>query len=163
MFAIQITTSQAIYDEWSELPVKFRLELATKIDRIADLVEAKVRENLSGGILDIKSGQLIGSIRKEIDIAAIGAVEHGGAFIAFVGPIPATPKAWALEYGGKGSYVIPVGKRGVLANRETGFFSKRDVVHPPAKEYAYLRSVPPEIAPIAKEMLLEAFINAKPH
>jgi len=99
-----------------------------------------VIENITGKVLQSRSGDLLRKLGPGPEVYA-----SGYDFIAFVGPRPAGPKEYALEFGGKGAYVIPVGLKGFLANEEDDFFSKADVVHPPSKEYRYLREARDEV------------------
>lgn len=140
MFSIQVTTDVDVLEKWTSLPQRFKAALAAKMDILAKALEDKVIENLSGKVLQTKSGQLVRSIHREVHVSEY-------EIIAFVGPIPTSPKAYVQEFGGKGAYLIQVGSKGVLANRETGFFSKHDVIHPPLPERSYLRSALLEIAP----------------
>jgi hypothetical protein len=138
MLSVQITSSEAFGERLYGLSDRVRARWNAKLESTARLLYEKVIENLSGKILQIQSGELLGSIDLEIFTSEYD-------FIAFVGPVPVTPKAVALEFGGAGDYLIPVGKGGVLANKDTGFFSKATVVHPPSKEYAYLRVAMEEV------------------
>lgn len=113
-----------------------RLRVATekKMTQLTDMLYDKVIENLSGKILQRKSGELASSIRKELDFSA--DVMIGTVYVE-----PATAKAEALEYGGKEYYPIVATKASVLH-----FFTKsgqevfaKSVRHPPSKEFAYLR------------------------
>lgn len=138
MLSIQISSSEAFGEKLYGLSERVRLRWNAKLEATARLLYEKVIENLSGRILHEQSGQLRDSIDLEIFTSDYD-------FIAFVGPVPVTPKAVALEFGGVGDYLIPVGPKGVLANPTTGFFSKHSVVHPPSKEYAYLRTAMEEV------------------
>jgi hypothetical protein len=138
MLSIQISSSDAFGERLYGLSDRVRTRWNEKLEFTAKLLYEKVIENLSGRILQVQSGQLRDSVELEV-------FTSGYDFIAFVGPVPVTPKAVALEFGGAGDYLIPLGRGGVLANRETGFFSKSTVVHPPSKEYAYLRTAMEEI------------------
>jgi hypothetical protein len=140
MLSIEIRATEDFFTKLKGYTARTQAKYNTELDRITDLVLTKVIENLSGKILQSKTGELVGSISKE--------THHSGYdFIGFVGPVPATPKAWALEFGGKHSYLIPLGDKGVLANKDEQFFSKRAVIHPPSKEYAYLRSALDDVLP----------------
>jgi hypothetical protein len=138
MLSIQITPSPGFGEKIYGLSARIRTKWNQKLEQTAELLHEKVLENLSGKILGVRSGQLRDSIQKDV-------YSSGYDFIAFVGPVPATPKAFALEYGGKGDYLIPVGPKGFLANREGDFFTKHSVDHPPSKEYAYLRMALEEV------------------
>ncbi len=138
MLSIEVQPSAAFGEKIYGLSRRVRQKWNQKLEATTYLLKEKVLQNLDGKILQKRSGQLYGSIQEEIQVSDYD-------FIAFVGPIPATPKAYALELGGKGDYVIPVGPKGMLANKEGDFFSKRDVTHTPSKEYAYLRTAMEEV------------------
>lgn len=152
MLSIQIGPSTAFGEKLYGLSKRLRSKWNARMESAGQELKAKVLENLDGKILQKRSGQLYDSI--ELDVYT-----EGYDFIAFVGPVPATPKAMSLEFGGKGDYLIPIGAKGVLANKDTGFFSKSSVIHPPSKEYAYLRtaleeieaSLPGELAGVSPE------------
>lgn len=152
MLSLEIKPSERFGERIYGLAARTRRQWNEKLGLLADLLYDKVIENLSGKVLQTKTQQLRGSITKEVSTS-------GYDFIAFVGPEPATPKAYALEFGGKSSYLIPVGPKGVLANRETDFFSKHDVIHPPSLEYRYLRSARDDVALIAPKELLIDFLG----
>jgi hypothetical protein len=140
MLSIEIRTNDAFYTKLKGYTQRTQAKYNAELDRITDLIFTKVIENLSGKILEPKTGQLRDSIVKE--------THHSGYdFIGFVGPVPTTAKAYALEFGGRDWYLIPIGERGVLANKAENFFSKSAVGHPPSKEYAYLRSALNDVLP----------------
>lgn len=113
-----------------------RLKAATerKMVELTDVMYAKVMENVSGKILQKKSGELAASIRKHVDIS-------GEPLIGEVYVDPVTPKAMALERGGDRFYPIVPTKATVLK-----FYWEKlgrtvylhYVNHPPSKEFAYL-------------------------
>jgi hypothetical protein len=140
MLSIEVKTSDRFGEKIYGLSDRIRTKWNAKLEETAHLLKEKVLQNLDGKILHKRSGQLYESIQEE-------TYTSGYYFIAFVGPIPATPKAFALELGGRGDYIIPVGPKGFLARKEDNFFSKRDVLHPPSKEYAYLRTALEEVEP----------------
>jgi hypothetical protein len=103
----------------------------------------KVIENLSGKILQQKSGQLVSSVHQFVDQVADPMT--GSVYIE-----PASPKAWALEHGGERSYLISPSKAQVLKffwdkAGQTVFFPS--VTHPPSREFAYLRTALEEMQP----------------
>ena len=119
------------YPKFDGLPEELHDAIAEKlIDQTYSLYQ-KVMRNVEGAVLNRKTGQLAESIEIHVTTST-------EPMVGWVGPVPASPKAWALEVGGKGSYIIPIGKVGVLANKETGFFSRRDVLHPPMRARHYL-------------------------
>lgn len=113
-----------------------RLRVATekKMIELTGVLYEKVQENLSGKVLQKRSGELSGSIRQVNEV-------HDDFYVGSVFPSPATDKAWALEKGGKGYYEIVATKAQMLKfvtkSGET-LFRKR-VNHPPSKEFGYLR------------------------
>jgi len=140
MLSIEIRPTQGFGEDLVDLSARQRRKADQELDRLADLLYTKVIENLSGKVLQSKTGELKGSISKEV-------YHSGYEFIAFVGPVPATAKAFALEYGGKDYYMIYPSKAQVLAwiaDDGDYVFAKR-VAHPPSKEYAYLRSALEEV------------------
>jgi hypothetical protein len=97
---------------------------------------AKVRANVDGAILARRSGQLANSIR-------VSSRQEGNDYVGSVYVDPATPKAFALEFGGTKDYIITALTKPNLMffwEREERWFVGPMVNHPPSKEYAYLRS-----------------------
>lgn len=122
------------------IPSRLVQALEDKLSTLMGLVRVKVEENLSGAVLQTKSGALKGSL--------VSGVERIGSstFVGFVdvGPMDAKVAAYAMvhEYGGKDYYeIVPVHKRMLRFVGKSG-----DVVfapyvyHPPAQERSYLRS-----------------------
>lgn len=140
MLSIEVRAEEGFFEKLKGYTARTQRKYNLELDRITELVFQKVIENLNGKILQPKTGQLRDSIQKETH-------HEGYDFIAFVGPLPPTAKAYALEYGGDHSYPIPVGPKGFLANKDDNFFSKSDVIHPPALKYAYLASALTEVEP----------------
>jgi hypothetical protein len=110
----------------------------------------KVIENVSGKILNKQSGQLASSIN--LNFGFDGNTRMGEVFVD-----PASPKAWALEKGGERSYTIVPTKAEMLHwfRDEKHHFAK-EVLHPPSKEYAYLRLAMEEMAPLVPTEMAEA-------
>lgn len=140
MLSIEVRAEEEFFTKLKGYTARTQRKYNLELDRITELVFQKIVENLNGKILQPKTGQLRDSIQKEVH-------HEGYDFIAFVGPVPATAKAYALEYGGTHEYPIPVGPKGILANKDDNFFSKRDVLHPPALKYAYLALALAEVEP----------------
>ena len=122
-----------------------RLRVATekKMVELTDLLYNKVMENISGRILQKRSGALASSIQRSVDLTQ--EVMVGSVF-----PEPADPKAWALEKGGTSNYPIVSSKGAMLKfywdkAGKTVFLSHVD--HPASKEFAYLRTALEEIVP----------------
>lgn len=130
-----------------DMDVRIWAAVVAKVTNLTQQMYEQVLENLSGKILQVKSGQLLGSIRQTVDAAS-------DTVTGVVGPEPSTPKAAALELGGNRSYTILPTKGTVLKfywdkMGSTVFFPS--VNHPPSKEYAYLRTVMEEMSGIAPE------------
>jgi hypothetical protein len=127
-----------------------------KFTKAITALHAKAIENVSGKILQVKTGQLRDSIKKESDSSSdpmIGSV--------FVDPV--TPKALALEYGGKGSYPIDP-----INGMWLKFYWERigevvfldHVNHPPSHEYRYLGEAMDEMQSKIPIEFQEALLNA---
>lgn len=123
-----------------------RLRVATerKMIELTAIMYEKVIENLSGKILQKRSGQLASSIRMENDV-------NGDFYVGSVYPSPADDKAYVLEKGGKGYYPIPTSSKGQILH----FFTKtgeevftKSVNHPPSREFAYMRTALEEVMPM---------------
>jgi len=113
-----------------------RLRVATEKQAIksTDLLYDKVQENLSGRILQKRTGDLAASIHKLYD-------NTGDGYIGEVYVDPADDKAKALEYGGKGYYTIVPSKGEFLKfywEKMGSVVFARSVNHPPSKAYHYL-------------------------
>lgn len=120
MISIAISENSAeVIAGISGLPDKVAAVMEEKFGLLINKLRDKVRDNLSGKVLNIKSGALVNALNS-------GVVRQGSSLIGFVeiDPPNETVKEYALahEYGGKNSYWILVGPIGVLANKETGFF-----------------------------------------
>lgn len=135
----------------SDLAQEFRSALEVKFTQLAKQLYDKVMENVSGKILEQRTGELAGSIRQLTDIS-------GDFMTTILGPVPETPKAFALEYGGSEFYPIFPSKAKVLHF----FWSKigqevwlPSVNHPPSREFAYMRSALAELEGAATEEMRE--------
>src|SRR5579872_2012237 len=78
-----------------------------KVELLQHLLADKIRANLSGDILQVRSGKLLGSVKElpiEIDNGVVhGPVQVGGPDIPY-GPV--------LEHGGTRNYnIVPVNKQ----------------------------------------------------
>lgn len=144
--------------------IEFKFEYDGKIDTMADRVTTavtkklaeltirmyeKVIENVSGKLLQKQSGQLLSSI--DLNFGFDGNTKVGEVLVS-----PATPKAWALEKGGEDFYTIIPTKTDLLHwFRDDKHHFAKEVLHPPSKEYAYLRTALEEIQGVALEELQE--------
>jgi hypothetical protein len=133
------------------LEEEIKQAIAAKLVSLTDMLYSKVMDNVSGKILQKQTGQLAGSIRQEI-------VDGSDTMTGTVFVEPATMKAWALERGGeeaytivptKGQYLSWIGKDGIRV------FAKQ-VLHPPSKEFAYLREALGEMEQLVPEGFREA-------
>jgi hypothetical protein len=138
------------------LEADFKLAVETKFHELAEQLYQKVMANLSGKILQRQSGQLAGSIRKEVDTG-------GDTLIAIVGPEVESPKAWALEKGGEKYYAIVPVKAKALHFYWTKIGQEvwlPYVDHPPSKEFGYLARALAEMYEIAPEEMALAIERA---
>jgi len=122
--------------------------VAAKVEQLTNLMHEKVVENVSGKILQKKSGQLAESIQQRFEYGA--EVVRGSVF-----PEPASPKAWALEKGGEEFYSILPVKARLLHWIDKGgdkVFAKQ-VSHPPSKAFHYLGEAFDEIKAVALDEL----------
>lgn len=129
-----------------------RLNRATEqaaID-LTDVLYMKVLDNISGKILQKRSGELAASVRQETLVT-------DGVYTSSVWIEPDSDKAWALEKGGKGFYPIEATKATVLR-----FFTKsgekvfaKTVNHPPSQKFAYLATALEETEPLVPEKFRE--------
>lgn len=113
---------------------------------LTDVLYMKVMENVSGKILQKRSGELAASIRQETLIA-------DGVYTSSVWVEPESDKAWALEKGGKGFYVIEATKATVLrfVTKSGDKIFAKSVNHPPSQKFAYLASALEETEPLIPE------------
>ena len=137
MFTIEYTAPPVLAD----LDERIKAALALKLTELTKIMHDKVVANVSGAILQKQSGQLAESIRS--------VVETGGdVMVGSVFPDPASPKAWALEKGGRAFYPIVPTKASVLSwvNKGGDKVFARSVSHPPSKEFRYLGAAFDEMA-----------------
>lgn len=148
------------------LPDKMKGIFEAKFRELLTVLKDKVIENLSGKVLQTKTGALLKSIREEMVIEEDAWI--GEVYVADEGNVKAYART--LEYGGKGSYVIvPINKRalafsmGIGSSYEfTGYqkvFAAR-VVRKPEAAHSYLRSALRDFAPMFREGLEEAINEA---
>lgn len=123
------------------------------VHKFEELLKLKVLENLNGKILQKVSGELIGSVHSSVE-------GNENTLTASVFIEPETPKAWALERGGKGDYTITPKGRILAFLIEGKQVFARSVLHPPMKEYAYLREALREVGPEVSTIWTESFTEA---
>jgi hypothetical protein len=130
--------------------------LAEKFGQQAQALYDKVIANVSGKVLQTKTGDLRRSIYKEVDL-------EGDFLFAIVGVNPESPKAWALEVGGKGYYPIdPINVdylRFIGKGDGTWVFTKH-VSHPPSQAYGYLALALEEMEGIFPDEMMTAINQA---
>lgn len=122
--------------------------VSAKVEQLTKAMHDKVIENVSGKILQKKSGQLAESIQMRFEYGA--ELVRGSVF-----PEPASPKAWALEKGGEEFYSIVPVKARLLHWIDKGgekVFAK-EVNHPPSKAFRYLGEAFDEIKAVALDEL----------
>lgn len=130
-----------------------------KFQVLVDALKAKIQENLSGRVLQTKSGALLRDV-------VSGVERQGTLLIGYAGiePENETIKEYALthEYGGRGTYtIVPVNKSVLRFIGKSGdvVFTKF-VRHPAAPERSYLRSALAEMQPEIVAGLEEAIVEA---
>jgi hypothetical protein len=131
-----------------DLDERMRRAISRKMTQLTDLLYDKVIENLSGRVLQQKSGELIETVRKQRDRMS------GGVINASVFMSPESPKAWALEVGGKGYYPIVPTKASILKfywEKVGQIVYLHSVNHPPSRAFGYLRLAAEEVEPLIPE------------
>jgi hypothetical protein len=134
------------------LDEEIKAAVAVKLNQLTDVLYSKVIENLSGKVLQKRTGALLDSIRREVDVG-------DNPMIGTVFPEPADAKAWALELGGEREYAILPTKASVLA-----FFWEKEgrqvflpsVNHPPSRAFRYLGIALDEMEALVPEGFREA-------
>lgn len=131
-----------------DLDERMKRAISRKMTQLTDLLYDKVIENLSGKILQQKSGELISSIHKDRERMS-GGVITGRVYVE-----PESPKAWALEVGGKGMYPIVPTKASVLRfywEKLGQIVYLHSVNHPPSQAFGYLRYAAEEVEVLIPE------------
>jgi len=143
---------QELLVKLDKLPERLHEAIRVKlVEGVAEL-RLKVIENLTGKVLNSKSGRLVESL-------VSGVEELGSTLIGFVAIESADAKvkayAEAHEYGGKGSYeIVPIQKKILRFIGKSGdIIFAPYVYHPPAAERSYLRSALWEMAPEIEEQI----------
>jgi len=123
-----------------------RLRVATEkqMTRLEGLLYDKVMENVSGKILQKKTGALAASIRQSLDLT--GELMTAEVYVASG---PGDIKALTLEFGGKGYYLITPVKAQILRfyGKDNRLVFTPSVYHPPSKAFRYLAEALEEVAP----------------
>ncbi len=122
--------------------------VSAKLEQLTTLMRDKVVENVSGKILQKKTGQLAESIQQRF--------EYSDNFVrGSVFPEPASPKAWALEKGGEEFYsIVPVkGRLLRWLDKDGAKIFAKQVNHPPSRPFRYLGEAFDEIKAVAVEEL----------
>lgn len=141
------------------IPQRLHAEIEEKLESLISELRLKVQENLSGKVLNTKSGALLSSL-------VSGVEKLGSLLVGFVAVEPTDSKveayAMAHEYGGKGFYeIVPVHKLILRFEGKSGeIIFAPYVFHPPAAERSYLRSALHEMAPEIEAGLHQAIQDA---
>jgi hypothetical protein len=150
---------QEVLVNLESIPKKIHAAIEAKLDEQVALLREKVVENLSGKVLNSKSGALIEAL-------VSGVEKIGSGLIGFVAVESTDQKvqayAMAHEYGGKGSYeIVPVNKRVLrFVGKNGDIIFVPYVYHPPMPERSYLRSALAEMAPEIEAALRDAIRDA---
>lgn len=139
---LSVTTQGEVLAKLERLPEHLQLLLREKMEALVDTAYAKVQENLSGKVLQEKSGMLKASVRH-------GVQQQGSLLIGYIELDPEPPYAKVQEFGGKGSYLITPSKANLLS-----FYwellgkrvALRYVNHPPLPARPYITPVLAELA-----------------
>lgn len=137
----------------STLNERIKAALAAKLIELTQLLYEKVEANVTGKILQKRTGALLEKISEgtEIDTAS-------NPMTSFVGPKNPGPKEWALEKGGKGYYGYGPKKAHFLRwiSKEGIHHQAKWVNHPPSKEFGYLSEAAKEMETLVPEGFAEA-------
>src|SRR5258708_448703 len=88
-------------------PDRITLRIREKVELLQHLLAEKIRANLSGGILQVRSGKLLNSV-KELPLTVNGLVVEGPVEVGG----PEIPYGAVLEHGGTHNYnIVPVNKQ----------------------------------------------------
>lgn len=138
------------------LDERVKAAIAKKLTMLTTIMHNKVVENITGKILQQKTGQLLSSIQQRVDTSSNPMM--GEVFVE-----PTSAKAWALEKGGEREYQILPTKSAVLrfywdkVGQVVNFYS---VNHPPSREFAYLKTALMEMETLVAEGLQSAIDEA---
>lgn len=150
MISLKLVDTEVIA-KFDRLPVELRAAVEAKFATLIEMVRAKVEENLSGAVLQTKSGALLGALQS--GVSSIG----GQTLVGFVEIEPGSkPEIYGKvhEYGGKDWYeIVPVNKKALAFEIDGKKIITDYVFHPPAKERSFMRSALREMVPtIVAEM-----------
>ena len=160
MISLQVKiVDQELLVNLERIPQRLHAEIEEKLESLIGELRLKVQENLSGKVLNTKTGALLGSLVSGVE--RIGNLAIG--FVA-VEPTDSKVEAYAMvhEYGGKGFYeIVPVHKLILRFEGKSGevVFAPY-VYHPAASERSYLRSALHEMAPEIEAGLNQAIRDA---
>jgi hypothetical protein len=132
-----------------DLDERLKMALVEKMASLTEMMWSKVIENVSGKLLQTKSGDLKRAVKKApIEV-------QGNSIVGTVFVEPAGPKEYALEFGGKGTYPISPKNAMVLSwlEGDSRIFRLYVSRHPAAKDYGYLREALEEMRSIVPEQL----------
>lgn len=149
MLSIEIKPTESFGEKIYGLSARVRHKWDQRLDALTELLYDKVIANVSGKILQSKTGDLKSRIVKE-------SFHSGYEFIGFVGINQATPKDYALEFGGTGPYTITPKEKLWLYwyDQYSGPVFAKHVNHPPSREYRYIREAEEEVRLLAPKELL---------
>lgn len=124
--------------------------LATRIDAVDQMMADRVRENLSGGVLQTRTGKLLSTVMQEP--AQISGNEITAAVTAGG---DAAPYGIYFEEGGAGYYdIVPINARVLAFMAEGQMIFAKMVHHPPIPKLPWFQ---PAVDEAAEEM--EAQLN----
>ena len=139
MISLEVkVVDQELLVKLDELPAKLHALVREKLETEVSALRLKVQENLTGKVLNTKTGALLGALTS-------GVEELGNLLVGFVAIEAQDQKvqayAMAHEYGGKGYYEIVPVRKAILQFEYKGQIVRTPYVyHPPAQQRSYLRS-----------------------
>lgn len=150
MISLKLVDTEIIAT-FDRLTVELRAAVEAKLATLVELVRAKVEENLSGAVLQTKSGALLGALQSGVNSLS------GSTVVGFVEIEPGSkPEVYGKvhEYGGKDWYeIVPVNKKALAFETNGKKIITDYVFHPPAKKRSFMRSALREMMPtIVAEM-----------
>jgi hypothetical protein len=152
---IQLTRFDDWYEYLKQMPEEMQDRMREKMNMLVVKLQEKVLDNLHGKVLNKVSGQLADSISKQVRV-------DSRAISAWVGPIPMTPKAYALELGGTSYYKIVPTKKDFLKfeGKDGNLVIRKIVRHPPSKAFGYLIKALEEMGPDIDQAFTELLDEA---
>ena len=144
MISIKLVDTEVIA-KFERLPAELHAAVEAKFATLIEMVRAKVEDNLSGAVLQTKSGALLGALQSGVSSAGSGTMV---GFVEIEPGSKAEVYGKAHEYGGKDYYeIVPVNKKALAFEVDGKKIITDYVFHPPAQERSFMRSALAEMMP----------------